>query len=85
MQNPAFGTVGKADFTNPSALLQALQTNSTAKTQGGASPHEKEGGDTVCPITAGSGAVILSNRHHPEPMELQGLIAGLCYSLQISV
>lgn len=68
-----------------SSLLQAQQTNNTAKIQGGASPHQKEGGDTTCPTTAGSGAVTLSNRHHPEPMELQVahyrsllLTAGLC-------
>lgn len=68
-----------------SSLLQALQTNNNAKIQGGARPHQKEGGDTMCPTTAGSGAVTLSNRHHPEPMELQVahyrsllLIAGLC-------
>lgn len=66
-----------------STLLQALQTNSTAKIQGGASPHQKEG-DKKCPITT----VTLSNRHHPEPMELEVAhcrpvfhIRGLCLRL----
>lgn len=62
-----------------STLLQALQTNSPAKIQGGASPHQKEGDKLALELSPLATGTIQS------PWSWKLLTADLCFSLEVSV